>query len=112
MLLISFTGIRALCLASVLTASVSLAVAQPTANEAAGFLEQSSFGPNTASIARVQSLGFAGFLNEQFEHSFQSGKPENQSAYLRAFRGAFGTLHLRGYLGGERLPYPEYSRHS
>jgi hypothetical protein len=66
MLLISFTGIRALCLASVLTASVSLAVAQPTANEAAGFLEQSSFGPNTASIARVQSLGFAGFLNEQF----------------------------------------------
>jgi len=66
MLLIPLTGIRALCLASVLTVSVSLAVAQPTPNEAARFLEQAAFGPNAASIARVQSLGFAGFLNEQF----------------------------------------------
>src|SRR5882724_11394250 len=65
MLLIPLTGIRALCLTSVLTVSVSLAVAQPTANEASRFLEQATFGPNAASIARVQSLGFAGFLNEQ-----------------------------------------------
>jgi uncharacterized protein (DUF1800 family) len=37
----------------------------PTADEAARFLMQASFGPTDADIARVQALGFAGWIDEQ-----------------------------------------------
>jgi uncharacterized protein (DUF1800 family) len=40
--------------------------APPTADEAARFLMQASFGPTDADIARVQSLGYAGWIDEQF----------------------------------------------
>jgi hypothetical protein len=39
--------------------------AQPTAEQAVRFLEQSSFGPNPASIQHVQDIGFDAFLEEQ-----------------------------------------------
>lgn len=39
---------------------------QPSANDAARFLEQATFGPNSALIAHVQSVGYAAFLDEQF----------------------------------------------
>ena len=35
-------------------------------NAAARFLTQASFGPSTASIARVKALGYDGWINEQF----------------------------------------------
>jgi uncharacterized protein (DUF1800 family) len=40
--------------------------AQPSANEAARFLEQATFGPNATLIAHVQAVGFSAFLDEQF----------------------------------------------
>lgn len=39
---------------------------QPSANEAARFLEQATFGPNANLITHVQASGFAAFLEEQF----------------------------------------------
>ena len=39
--------------------------AGPTAEEAARFLMQSSFGPTDADIARVQALGYGGWIAEQ-----------------------------------------------
>ena len=55
-----------LCLAALITVSVNAANAQPSANDAARFLEQATFGPNSSLIAHVQSTGLAGFLDEQF----------------------------------------------
>jgi len=43
-----------------------LSLAQPTAEEAVRFLEQSTFGPNPALIQHVQDIGFDAFLEEQF----------------------------------------------
>ncbi|MEO8058605.1 MAG: DUF1800 domain-containing protein [Burkholderiales bacterium] len=43
------------------------APAPPTAAEASRFLAQASMGANRAQIARVQALGYAGWLDEQFE---------------------------------------------
>jgi uncharacterized protein (DUF1800 family) len=37
-----------------------------TFNVAARFLDQAAFGPDAATVARVQSLGLDGYLNEQF----------------------------------------------
>src|SRR5688572_17227475 len=40
--------------------------AGPTADEAARFLTQATFGPTDSDIARVQSIGYAAWLDEQF----------------------------------------------
>ena len=40
--------------------------AGPTADEAARFLTQASFGPTDAEIAKVQSIGYSAWLDEQF----------------------------------------------
>jgi len=40
--------------------------AGPTADEAARFLTQATFGPSDADIARVQSIGYAAWIDEQF----------------------------------------------
>ncbi len=40
--------------------------AGPTADEAARFLTQATFGPTDSDIARVQSVGYAAWLDEQF----------------------------------------------
>jgi uncharacterized protein (DUF1800 family) len=49
-------------------ASVTLTMAPPPATSltAARFLEQSSFGPTPATLASVQQLGIAAYLNQQF----------------------------------------------
>ena len=49
-------------------ASVALvcANAQPSTADTVRFLEEATFGPNSALIAHVQSIGFAAFLQEQF----------------------------------------------
>lgn len=39
---------------------------QSTTADTVRFLEQSSWGPTTAEVARVQSIGFRAYLNEQF----------------------------------------------
>ena len=40
--------------------------AGPTADEAARFLTQATFGPTDADIARVQSIGYSAWIDEQF----------------------------------------------
>mgnify|MGYP000952183501 CR=1 FL=1 len=40
--------------------------ASPTPRDAARFLTQATFGPTEAEIARVQQIGYAAWLNEQF----------------------------------------------
>ena len=40
--------------------------AGPSADEAARFLTQATFGPTDADIARVQSIGYAAWIDEQF----------------------------------------------
>jgi len=40
--------------------------AGPTADEAARFLTQATFGPTEAEIAKVQSIGYSAWLDEQF----------------------------------------------
>jgi len=49
-------------------AAVTVEVSAPAVSvlAAARFLEQTSWGPDAASIARVQRLGFAAYLDEQF----------------------------------------------
>jgi uncharacterized protein (DUF1800 family) len=54
------------CLAVLAGAFISPCRAQISANDAARFLEQATFGPNASLIAHVQAVGFAGFLEEQF----------------------------------------------
>jgi uncharacterized protein (DUF1800 family) len=46
-------------------AGAARAGAGPSFEEAVRFLEQATFGPTPALIARVQEIGFAGFLDEQ-----------------------------------------------
>jgi uncharacterized protein (DUF1800 family) len=56
-----------MCLITLMTGFLNLASAQlPSANEAARFLEQATFGPNASLIAHVQAIGFSAFLDEQF----------------------------------------------
>jgi uncharacterized protein (DUF1800 family) len=53
--------------ASALSVTATPAVAQDISNaDAARFLGQATFGPTVADIAHLQSLGFAGWLSEQF----------------------------------------------
>jgi hypothetical protein len=52
--------------AALLPASLPATAAQPSSADAARFLQQSTFGPNSSLIAHVQTVGFSGFLDEQF----------------------------------------------
>jgi len=53
-------------LPAILSAGLLSAAAQPISHSAAyRFLQQSSWGPNAASIAKVQQVGFAAYLEEQ-----------------------------------------------
>ena len=48
------------------SASVSTPLQQTTATAAARFLDQTSFGPTSATISQVQQLGLTAYLGEQF----------------------------------------------
>lgn len=45
--------------------SIGVAAALPSHNEAARFLTQASFGPNSWSINRVETIGYSGWIAEQ-----------------------------------------------
>ena len=40
--------------------------AGPTADEAARFLTQATFGPTESDIAKVQAIGYSAWIDEQF----------------------------------------------
>ena len=54
------------CQVALLTTIATMAPAQPSTSDTVRFLEQATFGPNSDLIAHVQSVGFSGFLQEQF----------------------------------------------
>ena len=55
--------------------------AGPTADEAARFLTQATFGPTDSDIARVQSVGYAAWLDEQFALPATSHLPYVQANF-------------------------------
>ncbi len=55
--------------------------------EAARFLQQASFGPTAAEIARVRALGFAGWLDEQFARPVGLHLPIVQTWFAELFDG-------------------------
>jgi hypothetical protein len=54
------------CQVALLTTLATMAPAQPSTSDTVRFLDQATFGPNSDLIAHVQSVGFSGFLQEQF----------------------------------------------
>jgi uncharacterized protein (DUF1800 family) len=68
-------------------------VLPPTADEAARFLMQASFGPTDADIARVQALGYSGWIDEQFALPRTAHLPYVQANYsLLLFGGNFAFM--------------------
>jgi uncharacterized protein (DUF1800 family) len=55
--------------------------AGPTADEAARFLTQATFGPTDADIARVQSIGYSAWIDEQFALPATSHLPYVQANF-------------------------------
>jgi hypothetical protein len=59
--------LRFLCLSALtILFAATVSAQKPSAEDAARFLEQATFGPNSSLIAHVQDAGFSGFLDEQF----------------------------------------------
>ena len=59
---------------------------RPSAKAAARFLVQAAFGPDSAEIARVQSLGFEAWINDQFSRPIGYHQPDMEAldAQIRA----------------------------
>jgi uncharacterized protein (DUF1800 family) len=59
---------------------------RPSAKAASRFLVQAGFGPDTAEIARVQALGFEGWIDDQFERPIGRHQPDIEAidAQIRA----------------------------
>lgn len=71
--------------------------AQVTAGAAARFLEQAAFGPDRASIAQVQRLGFAGWLDAQFEEPVSPYQDPDRIAFsLAPLQARFFTNAVHG----------------
>lgn len=64
---------------------------------AARFLEQAAFGPDPKSIQRVQELGFAGYINEQFaDNSSSYGRSSDTNPSLAPAQNKFFTNITKG----------------
>jgi hypothetical protein len=75
----------------------------PTAAAAFRFLEQSTMGPTPALVARVQSAGYAAFLQDEFAQApsaylafVQAAAPTNDDAKVNALRNWFFIAALHG----------------
>jgi uncharacterized protein (DUF1800 family) len=66
-----------------------MAAGPATDNDAARFLAQATFGPSPSDIARLRSVGYTGWLNEQFAAPASTGTP-----YLDWFLVAFPEDYL------------------
>jgi uncharacterized protein (DUF1800 family) len=74
-------GQGCLLLLSFSVAAQSILPASVASADAFRFLTQASFGPTQAELARVQSLGVAAYLEDQFTKP-SSGYPDSQYTYL------------------------------
>jgi uncharacterized protein (DUF1800 family) len=75
----------------------------PTENEAARFLEQASWGPTAATIARVRALGYEGWIDEQmalpastYSAAIQGAPTTNDDTRMAAFQARFFNNALVG----------------
>lgn len=66
MLCLSLTLLQALTAAAPAPLTVVPPAPKVSAQAAARFLEQASWGPTPATVARVQSIGFSAYIDEQF----------------------------------------------
>ncbi len=60
---------------------------QPTRDQAARFLQQASFGPTIAELDRVQSFGFAGWIDDQIANQPATYQRPAIEAMLKDLRG-------------------------
>jgi len=72
------------------TVLVGIPNAQVSAATARRFLEQAAFGPSPADAANVQTLGFQGWLNQQFA----MGQISNYNAIAGSSQGGLSTQFL------------------
>ena len=64
------------------TPSPAPPTAGPTADEAARFLTQATFGPTDTDIARVQSIGYSAWIDEQFAMPATAHLPYVQANFV------------------------------
>ena len=84
-------------------------VQPPTADEAARFLMQSSFGPTETEIARVQALGFSGWIDEQFALPQTLHLPYVQANYNVLLFGA-NFAFVQDSFWQQAIPAPDQLR--
>jgi uncharacterized protein (DUF1800 family) len=81
----------------------------PSSDEAARFLMQSSFGPSETDIARVQTLGYSGWIDEQFSIAATKHLPYVQANYsLLLFGGNFAFM--QDSFWQQAIPAPDQLR--
>ena len=81
----------------------------PSADEAARFLMQATFGPSETEIARVQSLGYSGWIDEQFAAIPGKHLPYVQANYsLLLFGGNFAFM--QDSFWQQAIPAPDQLR--
>ena len=81
----------------------------PSADEAARFLMQATFGPSETEIARVQSLGYSGWIDEQFATIPSKHLPYVQANYsLLLFGGNFAFM--QDSFWQQAIPAPDQLR--
>jgi uncharacterized protein (DUF1800 family) len=81
----------------------------PTADEAARFLMQASFGPTDADIARVQALGTSGWIDEQFALPRTSHLPYVQANINPLLFGA-NFAFMQDSFWQQAIPAPDQLR--
>src|SRR5512147_1357855 len=81
----------------------------PTADEAARFLMQASFGPTDTDIARVQSLGYSGWIDEQFALTQTPHLPYVQANYNPLLFGA-NFAFVQDSFWQQAVPAPDQLR--
>jgi uncharacterized protein (DUF1800 family) len=84
-------------------------VQPPTADEAARFLMQSSFGPTETEIARVQALGYTGWIDEQFALPQSLHLPYVQANYNVLLFGA-NFAFVQDSFWQQAIPAPDQLR--
>ena len=78
----------------------------PTRSEAARFLTQSTFGPSSADVDRVVAIGYAAWLNEQFESTASTTCPRCQPLVTRSLRSSLVSSRSCPRSGPRRRSLP------
>jgi len=83
--------------------------APPSADDAARFLMQASFGPTEADIARVQSLGYAGWIDDQLALPQSPHLPYVKANYNAQLFGA-NFAFVQDSFWQQAIPAPDQLR--